>query len=500
MAAFEMAPSSVGPAMVEKTQPPSFRGNIVDADWPACDICCQPDKASREQGPRIALLTPYSGNNLGDAAIQDAIITNIRLRVPGAQFSGISLNCDNFVKRHGIGAFPLCGTNRPFHGMPRGREADQSGNGECSTRSSRKGLSAAEAIKAIKRVPLLGWCLRAIYAWGRGVSQEVRHCVEGFRFLRRQDLLIVSGGGQLDDEWGGPWGHPFTLFKWAILARIAQIPYAIAGVGVCKVTSTTSRLFLFATLRMARYRSYRDKNSREFAAGLLKRAARDCVVPDLALSLPSSELPPPAGLRSIAQGRSIVAISPMAYAKPGSWPHENPNLYDRYLHEMARVISQLLKRGHFVVIVWSALSDRIVIPELLKYLDRESLGRLTDQFHVPQLETWKDLVALLQGVDLLVASRLHSVILGFVTQTPTVAISFDPKVDWVMNDLGQANYRLDIRDFAAEDVIAGLDGLTLRRSIVTKQIREYCNQVLEVAAQQYDVLARLAIAGLYRRP
>src|SRR5215813_12015498 len=59
-----------------------------------------PGREAGEQVPgprhRIALLTPYNGGNFGDAAIQDAMIANIRLRLPGAQFSGICLNCDNF--------------------------------------------------------------------------------------------------------------------------------------------------------------------------------------------------------------------------------------------------------------------------------------------------------------------------------------------------------------------------------------------------------------------
>ena len=61
--------------------------------------------------------------------------------------------------------------------------------------------------------------------------------------------------------------------------------------------------------------------------------------------------------------------------------------------------------------------------------------------------TWRDLVATFREVDFVIVSRLHSAILGFVADKPMVAISFDPKVDWVMEDLGQADYLLHIRDF-----------------------------------------------------
>ncbi len=440
---------------------------------------------------RIALLTPYSGNNLGDAAIQDALIANIRLRFPGAQFSGISLNCDNFLERHASSAFPLHFTNRPYYGM-----SDRKGTDEehAPQRSDQKKLSLISTKNVLRQVPLLGWCLKKIYVGGKVVWGEARHSAEAYRFLRAHDLLIVSGGGQLDDEWGGAWGHPFALLKWTVLARIAQVPCGIASVGVGKVTSIKSRLFLSWALRRADYRSYREGNTRKVATSLLSRAETDSVVPDLAFSMPLSHLPAPAGLRSIAQGRTIVAIGPMAYAKPGSWPYENRALYDRYLQQMLRVVIQLLEQGCFLVVVYSALSDRSVIAELIERLPEEVKPKLKSQMYVPSIAAWQDLVGLLRDVDFLIASRLHTLILGFLVRRATVAISFDPKVDWVMQDLGQTDYLLQIHDFSAEDVIGALRRIALRKQFVREQIRSYQDRMCSVAARQYDVLAELALA------
>jgi polysaccharide pyruvyl transferase WcaK-like protein len=273
----------------------------------------------------------------------------------------------------------------------------------------------------------------------------------------------------------------------------------MASVGAGRVDSTASRFFLSAALRMARYRSYRDKNSRKIASDLLPRAGKDQVVPDPAFNLPSSELPPPAGIRAISQGKTIVGISPMAFAKPQSWPTPARALYDRYIQQMARVITQLLERQYFLVIVWSALSDQgSAVQDLLGHIDPASRKRFAEQMYLPTITTWEDLVALLLDVDFLIASRLHSAILGFVAQKPTIAISFDPKVDWVMEDLGQADYIQQIRDFSAEGVIEVLDRIELRRSSVTEQIGSYRQRVLSTSSLQYDALAELAMANRQR--
>jgi polysaccharide pyruvyl transferase WcaK-like protein len=88
----------------------------------------------------------------------------------------------------------------------------------------------------------------------------------------------------------------------------------------------------------------------------------------------------------------------------------------------------------------------------------------------PYNATWQEFVATLRDVDMLVASRLHSTILGFMSETPTVAISSGAKVDAVMFDLGQTDFLLQICDFTSNDVIEALDRLELRRDVVLQQI------------------------------
>jgi polysaccharide pyruvyl transferase WcaK-like protein len=479
--------------MTTTTNPASSR-DLLHKDQPPADRTFDAfTKASGEDAFRIALLTPYTGNNLGDAAILDALIANLRARLPGALFSGITFNCDNFIERHGSRAFPLCGSDRPFHCMIHPKASPLSKSDDHLVH--RPSHAASWLNNTLKRVPIVGPLLQAIRAAVRLVYKESRHCIGGYRFLRTHDLVVVCGGGQLDDEWGGPWGHPFALFKWAVLARIGHVPYALASVGAGKISTNTSRFFLSKALRMAQYRSYRDRNSKELAIALVEYSATDAVVPDLAFSLPAPELPLPTDLRSIAGGKTILALSPIAYGKPGVWPHPQPAVYDRYLHQMSVLISALLDRNFFLVLVRSALSDESVIRDLLTILDVDSKPELESQLLVPEITTWNTLVAILEDVDFVVASRLHSAILSFVSNKPTIAISFDPKVDWVMRDLGQTDYLLHIADFSADDVLKALDRIQYHEALVTQQLHTYRQQVLYCSAIQYDALANLATAA-----
>lgn len=448
---------------------------------------------------RIALLTPYDGGNLGDAAIQDSLIANIRARLPEAQFSAISLSGESFVAQHGVeSAFALCATDRAFYGMARQTLAERLAQRKSVEDDSAQDTihnAAGETDDARKSEPVDAPFLTMVRNLARTTFREIRHFGRGYHFLRSQDLLIVSGGGQFDEEWGGPWGHPYALFKWTALAKLAGIPCAIPSVGTGRAKSKTGRWLMSAALRMSEYRSYRDKNSKAVAAGLQRRAANDSIVPDLAFTIPASEFQPNKKMRALAQGRKVIAISPIAYAKPGNWPQQDRAAYDRYAGEMARAISQLIARGYFLTIVCSSLGDDDrVIPEILDRVDANVKNKFPEQLYIPPIATWKDLAASLSESDILIASRLHSIILGFVTGVPSIAISFSPKVDWAMEDFGQSGYRLDIRNFTAEDLIAAVEHIELNRIQVVEQIHSHRRDLLPACELQYDALAALARA------
>ena len=443
-------------------------------------------------GPRIALLSPYSGNNFGDAAIQDALISMLRQRLPSAEFSGITLNCRNFSERHSRRAFALIATDRPFYGMSRDSsvsadsdEARGSGNAGASQRVFRHWRDLVVAL------PLAGRAMRWLGRAVRTLRNEIRHSIAGYEFISRHDLLIASGGGQLDEEWGGPWGHPYALLKWALLARMARVPFAIASVGAGKLKHTVSRRFLSIALRAASYRSYRDKNSRAAASTFFPTAASDAVVPDLALNLPTPGLA--VSVHPLAPTGATVAISPIAYARPGSWPRAESPVYERYLKQMADVVHALLARDSTVVLVRSSISDVTTINELLQALDPQARRAIDRRILVPTVAGWRDLVDVLMSTDLLIASRLHSAILNFVSSKPTIAISFDAKVDWLMKDLDQAEYLLQIETFTAAEVMDLADRALQRTDAIRAKIDDYRSRSTPAFDKQFDELASLAL-------
>lgn len=452
--------------------------------------------AESPSGPSIALLTPYSGGNFGDAAIQDSMILNLRARMPNARFLGITLNCQNFVKQHGAAAFPMLASLLEQHrDFPRSAEDPRSKPDSRMATGSRHFTGYSRDL--LRRVPGARRTVRAIGSMRTVLRRELTHWVEGYRTLRSQDALFLSGGGQLDEEYGGPWRLPYAYFKWTLLAQLARVPCAMVSVGTGKIESIGSRLFVSAALRMCCYRSFRETRSKTAVARFFGGTANDAVIPDLAFSLPEAALPAPSmEIRTKAGKRPVVALSPIAYAKPINWPTADRALYERYVEQMAQIVSRLSEQGYFIVVVCSSMGDdESVVPDIVSRLDPHLSGHIESAMYLPWAKTWRELVAVLQQADYLVASRLHGIILSFVSQTPAVAISFDPKVDWVMQDLDQSEYLLSIRTFTAADVLTALGRLRSGREGAVRQLKSFRQNALSGSgsAEQYDYIAQLAL-------
>ena len=438
---------------------------------------------ARHSSGRIALLTPYDGGNLGDGAIQEALIANFRRWDPNIQLCGITLNPARTSALHGIPCYLLAVTSRPHYHATR----EPTPTSDCTYPSPPAGTSGIRSVyMRLRSMARFFPFLKPLKVLVR-TTDEILHLIRSYRLLRDIDVLVVAGGGQLDDEWGGCWGHPYALLKWTVLSRVAGSSVVFLSVGASLMDSLLTKLFLRVALSLACYRSYRDHESRQLALTIDPRADGP-VIPDLAFSLPliryeSVARPDPTRLR--------VGVSPIAYAQPGLWPTEDPLQYERYMIQLASFVASLLRRGVFVTLFSSSCPDEQLFQDLRARvgpgLDHEALARLSSS----DVTTVHGLLLLLHSVDFVVASRLHGLVLSFLASRPSIAISYDRKVRCLMDELRQADYCFDIQTFNSDDLFGALLGLQSNRHLIAPRLTATRRQYDRLLQPQYSLVVQL---------
>src|SRR5262244_3316148 len=199
---------------------------------------------------KIGLLDHVGGGNLGDEATLDAVAGNIKRRWPNAEIVAFSMNPDDTETRHGIRSHPIRRKGWSIGYKPAGTEA-----------------TLKETVKALTRkYSAVFYLLKATYAVVclPEVFRELSFLVSSRRNIKSFDLLIISGGGQLTEK-DGPWGFPYTIFKWVVLARSAGVRCMFLNLGAGPLTHPLSKLFVTRALLAADYVSLRDDKSRALA-------------------------------------------------------------------------------------------------------------------------------------------------------------------------------------------------------------------------------------------
>jgi polysaccharide pyruvyl transferase WcaK-like protein len=209
------------------------------------------------------------------------------------------------------------------------------------------------------------------------------------------------------------------------------------------------------------------------------------IVPDLAFGLaPARPLTPR------RPGRDI-GISPMVYLRPGSWPLENQQEYRRLIAMWAELVTATVRNGDRVHLFVSSPSDMTAVHDVAELLESDARAACTVLQHL----TPDALLDFFSGLDVVVSSRLHGVLLGIVAARPVLALSHERKVAALMQDAGIANFCIDLKSATVDQIMATLNKLTENAEACQNRMREYVAAASLALRKQDEILPQLLKNG-----
>lgn len=391
----------------------------------------------------VALLGPYSSRNLGDTATQMAVIQQLRARRPDLEIVGISPEPSDTFSSLGISAFPLNGV-----GPTAGRF------------ETCRGLDGEQ---------------------NEGIAVHLKKWIRSDAMAASLKLLIVSGGGQFDDFWGGPFEHPWAMLRWTALARRHGARVVYAGVGVDRLASPVSRRLAVWGLRLAHRRWFRDCESLNEMRALGLRSSSS-VCPDLAFALRHD-----ANVQGRHRPRERFAVlNPVSRR---TWSEQPDSRHETYIEGLVRAGAWLLHQGLSVrVACTQPRMDEADARALVSRISTLADGSVA-LVPTPRVEDYLQTVS---GAEVLIGSRLHGVILGLVAGCPTVALSPLPKVDRVMAQAGLQPYCLPLRGFSLTDLLQRVEDAIGKVTQLRSTINAVCSGFRSELDSVFDDIAALA--------
>jgi len=380
---------------------------------------------------KVGLLNHVGGGNLGDDATLEAVARNIKRRWPNAEIVAFSMNPDDTETRHGIVSHPIQRKGWSIGYQPAGTEAPLKETVKALTRKYGTVFYLLKATNTFLRLP-------------SEVFRELLFLLSSRRKIKSFDLLIISGGGQLTEK-GGPWGFPYSIFKWVVLARSAGVSCMFLNVGAGPLTRPLGKFFVTRALRAADYVSLRDDKSQALVHKIgFTGESRVC--PDSVYGL---DVAPTNGIPLEARAQPIVGFAPMPYPDRGEYPAEKDQIvYNELIRKLAIFASWLVGQSYALTIFGTDIGVDPLAMEDLQSALRHHHGITSSQYSVNHsVKSIHELLATVSRMDYVVTCRFHGVVFAHLFNKPVLAIAHHPKVMDLMTDLELSSYCVDIRNF-----------------------------------------------------
>lgn len=323
----------------------------------------------------------------------------------------------------------------------------------------------------VKAVPLL-------HKRGGVLSSGLTTVIESRRTMKELDMIIIGGGGLLMDMYK----RDAPLYSvLGMTAKASGCRVAVHGVGAGPIHTAVGKFFIKRLLQVATTISVRDEKSKQ----LLERIGvkKDVhVIYDPAFSVPRPSA------RTHTKRIQKVGFTAVPYFSTDYWPETDLSKYEAYVSGVAQAMDRLIQEKNIQVTFFSTKYPEDV--QVTKDIANRMTFRERVQINENNLRP-EEIVQLALEQDVIIGTRLHSLILAVNAGTPVIGIAYHQKVKDFMVTIKNEQFSVPIQDVASEET--GIYPLFLQME------RQWMEQQMRISKWS-DKLKKEAAAGIKLLP
>lgn len=260
------------------------------------------------------------------------------------------------------------------------------------------------------------------------------HLIKIIRCLRNVNLFISGGGGLLQDSTGKGWSILYYLGL-ILIAKIVKVPVMIYAQGIGPINKKINKLLIKWILNKVNLITVRDTHSKKILNNLGVSGPSIYVNSDPVFLLKRKNINyiidnyPCVQKLINPDDRLLIGVSIREYKSNGS---DSKRIF-------AQAADYLIENYQAKIIFLPFQFDEDV------HISEEILSLMKNQADVLKVKLEpEELLSLLTRLSLVVGVRLHSIIFSSMANIPFIALNYDPKVKYFVEDLGLSELLLEI--------------------------------------------------------
>ena len=303
------------------------------------------------------------------------------------------------------------------------------------------------------------------------------------KYLLTSDLLFFGGGSIIKELYASVGRNPYSTLLMILATvtfakQIARKRVVMSNIGVGPIMTPRGEQLARWILNQVDILSVRDEKSLQTALKLGLAPSRVMLVPDAVFANPPEvfashpEVPPPSDKTRVALNLN--------------YDIENPNAWEAFLTNLATALKQL-GETHALEIHALPMQSKFKANDDLSVL-KDFTKRIPDIpyiLHDPQ--TAQEAAQIIQGMDMVLAERLHTLVISSVLGKPFFGLVYDVKVKELIDYLGMSEHSLNInQSFTAEELVNGINCVLDQRETISTHLLKRSTSLREQLGKYFD--------------
>ena len=305
------------------------------------------------------------------------------------------------------------------------------------------------------------------YKKGNAVKTFAATYMQNKKIVKTFDLLIIGGGGILMDLYK----REAPLYgSYAMMAKNSGVPYVIYGCGAGPLSSDLGKWFIRYMSKHAHSISVRDPESAELLQSVgVKKEIR--VIGDPAFSLKKER-------HTHSESPVKIGVTAVPYYHGGYWPESKEEIYQQYIEGMAKNLDALAAARPVEIMFFATKfpQDADVTKDIQALMKESAHTTVIDRNLLP-----KDLLEITASQDLVIGTRLHSLILATCTATPVIAVCYHHKVTDFMKLANLEEVSIPIGEMHQSE-----NHLTTAYELLAADWTQTCEQTQKLSTTLYE--------------
>lgn len=312
------------------------------------------------------------------------------------------------------------------------------------------------------------------------------------KYLLTSNLLFFGGGSIIKELYASVGRNPYSTLLMILATvtfakQITRKKVVMSNIGVGPLITPRGELLARWILKQVDVLSVRDEKSLRTSLKLGIPSNKVILVPD-AVFANSPEVFVPHPNPPARSDRVRIALNL-------NYDIENRDAWEPFLASLAAALTKLNAMKP-VEIHALPMQSKFKANDDLSVLKEFSLRIFQIPFIVHDPQTAQEAAEIISGMDLVLAERLHTLVISSVLAKPFFGLIYDVKVKELIDYLGMSEHSLDInQQFKVEELTCGIQEVLDQRDRISTHLQNRSMELREQLGEYFDELKVRALSG-----